>query len=260
MYHISLFCSKEVRLNVQIKEAGRIRNRIEFEIEGKYALFTDPITKLGGEKLSYPIPSYQALKGIVESIYWKPTLLFIIDEVRVMNRIQMEAKGIRPIAYEGGNSLANYTYLKNVKYQCRAHFICNSHRPDLVHDYNEHKHYAILKRSLQAGGRRDIFLGTRECQGYVKPCIFGEEESYYDDYGDMHFGTMVHGINYPDETGRSQMETRLWNPIMRNGVICFIPPEQCTKICKVRSMGKKEFHESNMQAVHELYREVVEGG
>ncbi len=27
---------------------------------------------------------------------------------------------------------------------------------------------------IEKGGRQDIFLGTRECQGYVKPCKFGE--------------------------------------------------------------------------------------
>ncbi|MCA6072990.1 MAG: CRISPR-associated protein Cas5, partial [Endomicrobium sp.] len=35
---------------------------------GKFALFTDPITKLGGEKCSYQIPTYEAIKGITESI------------------------------------------------------------------------------------------------------------------------------------------------------------------------------------------------
>ena len=47
-----------------------MRNVIEFEVYGKYALFTDPVTKKGGETLTYQVPTYQALKGIVESIYW----------------------------------------------------------------------------------------------------------------------------------------------------------------------------------------------
>lgn len=103
-----------------------MRNQIEFKVYGKYALFTDPITKIGGEKLSYQVPTYQALKGIVESIYWKPTILWIIDAVRVMNPIQMESKGVRPIKYNNGeNELANYTYLKDVCYQVKAHFIFN---------------------------------------------------------------------------------------------------------------------------------------
>ena len=97
-----------------------MRNSIEFEVYGRYALFTDPLTKLGGEKHSYPIPTYEALKGIVESIYWKPSLLMIVDAVRIMNPIIMESKGIRPIEYTGGNSLANYTYLRNPRYRVRA--------------------------------------------------------------------------------------------------------------------------------------------
>ncbi|MFP3442011.1 type I-C CRISPR-associated protein Cas5c, partial [Pantoea sp. SIMBA_133] len=85
------------------------------------------------------------------------------------------------IEYGGGNTLANYTYLKDVRYQVRAHFEFNKHRPDLAHDWNEGKHFNIMKRSLKAGGRRDIFLGTRECQGYVEPCEFGSGEGFYDD-------------------------------------------------------------------------------
>ncbi|MBR1691779.1 MAG: type I-C CRISPR-associated protein Cas5, partial [Lachnospiraceae bacterium] len=72
-------------------------NQIEYKLYGKYALFTDPITKTGGEKCSYMIPTYQALKGITESIYWKPTLVWVIDSVRIMKKIQTESKGVRPI-------------------------------------------------------------------------------------------------------------------------------------------------------------------
>ncbi|MDQ0163792.1 type I-C CRISPR-associated protein Cas5c [Aeribacillus alveayuensis] len=233
-----------------------MRNAIEFEVYGDYALFTDPLTKLGGEKLSYQVPTYQALKGIVESIYWKPTILFIIDEVRVMNAIRMESKGIRPIEYGGGNTLAHYTYLKDVRYQVRAHFVFNPHRPDLAFDRNEHKHHNILKRSLKAGGRRDIFLGTRECQGYVEPCVFGEGKGFYDDYGDIHLGTMVHGINYPDETGRNEMEVRLWNPVMKNGIIQFIRPDQCTQIRKIKEMNPKFFDQTNVESADEMLKQL----
>lgn len=237
-----------------------MRNSIEFEVFGNYALFTDPLTKMGGEKLSYQIPTYQALKGIVEGIYWKPTLLMIVDKVRVMNPIRMESKGIRPIEYGGGNTLANYTYLRDVRYQVSAHFIFNPYRPDLAFDRNEHKHHNILLRSLKAGGRRDIFLGARECQAYVEPCTFGDGDGYYDNYdGDIHFGTMVHGINYPDETGRNQMEVRLWNPVMKNGVIEFIRPDQCTQVRSIADMVPKHFDESNIQSADELIKMLGEG-
>lgn len=229
-----------------------MRNSIEFEVYGDYALFTDPLTKMGGEKLSYQVPTYQALKGIVESVYWKPTLLMVVDEVRIMNAIRMESKGIRPIEYGGGNTLANYTYLKDVRYQVRAHFIFNPYRPDLAFDRNEHKHHNILKRSLNVGGRRDIFLGARECQGYVEPCVFGDDEGFYDKYGELHMGTMIHGINYPDETGRNEMEVRLWNPVMKDGVIQFIRPDKCKQIRKITDMEPKQFDETNVVSSEDL--------
>ncbi|PLR84881.1 type I-C CRISPR-associated protein Cas5c [Bacillus sp. V33-4] len=237
-----------------------MRNSIEFEVFGDYALFTDPLMKMGGEKLSYQVPTYQALKGIVESIYWKPTLLMVVDEVRIMNPIKMESKGIRPIEYGGGNTLANYTYLKDVRYQVKAHFIFNPHRPDMAFDRDEHKHHNILKRSLNAGGRRDIFLGTRECQGYVEPCVFGEGDGFYDNYGNIHLGTMVHGINYPDETGRNEMEVRLWNPVMQNGVIQFLRPDECKQVRKITDMEPKYFDPSNVESADELLRQFEEGG
>ncbi|WP_110111776.1 type I-C CRISPR-associated protein Cas5c [Bacillus sp. CGMCC 1.16541] len=230
-----------------------MRNSIEFEVFGNYALFTDPLTKMGGEKHSYHVPTYQALKGIVESIYWKPTLLMVVDAIRVMKSIRMESKGIRPIDYSGRNTLANYTYLKDVHYQVKAHFIFNPHRPEMAFDRNEHKHHNILKRSLKMGGRRDIFLGTRECQGYVEPCVFGEGESFYDGYGELHLGTMVHGINYPDETGRDQMEVRLWTPVMKDGVIEFIRPDECTQVRTIRDMSVKNFDHTNVESVDETF-------
>lgn len=237
-----------------------MRNSVEFVVYGDYALFTDPLTKLGGEKLSYQVPTYQSIKGICESIYWKPTLIMIVDAIRVMKPIRMESKGIRPIDYSGGNTLANYTYLRDVEYQVRAHFEFNMHRPEMEYDRNENKHHNILKRSVQAGGRRDIFLGTRECQGYVEPCEFGQGTGFYDEYGDIHLGNMVHGINYPDETGRDQMEIRLWQPVMKDGIITFPRPEECTQVRHLTEMKPKRFDSANVQSADQLLSGWGEGG
>ena len=37
-------------------------------IVGDRALFTNPATKGGGEKFSYPVPTRQALEGVVDNI------------------------------------------------------------------------------------------------------------------------------------------------------------------------------------------------
>lgn len=220
-------------------------NIVEFEVSGDYALFSDPITRVGGEKCSYQVPTYEALKGILSSIYWKPTFVWYIDAVRVMNPIQTVTKGIRPIKYRGGNDLSYYTYLKDCRYRVRAHFEWNDNRPELVSDRNENKHHNIAKRSILKGGRRDIFLGARECQGYVEPCVFDEGEGAYDQVPELSFGLMYHGITYADEAyseeTKGKMTARFWNPVMKKGVISFLRPEECSLQKPLREMGIKTF-------------------
>jgi len=202
-------------------------NQIEYKVYGKRALFTDPVSKIGGERYSYPIPTYQSLKGITESIYWKPTIVWFIDRVRIMKKIHTEAQNVRTINYGGGNDLSIYSYLSNVEYQVQAHFKWNDYRKDLAVDRNENKHFFTAKRMIEKGGRRDIFLGTRECQGYVEPCRFGDGKGEYDGSGDAKFGLMFHGFDYPDETNKTELYARFWTPVMSNGVVEFTRPENC---------------------------------
>lgn len=233
-------------------------NTIEYEVYGAYALFSDPVVRVGGEKTSYSIPTYEALRGITESIFWKPTISWVIDEIRVMNRIQTETKGIRPIKYNGGNELAYYTYLKDVRYQVRAHFEFNEHQVNMVQDRNERKYQCMSERMVKSGGRRDIFLGTRECQGYVEPCTVMEGEGFYDNDGNISFGIMVHGITYSDEAVRENekkhMTIRLWNAYMKDGVIRFPEPEECQIRKVVAEMEMKTFDEKNFCGIREFER------
>lgn len=229
-----------------LKTIVKKRNSVEFEVYAKYALFSDPITRVGGEKFSYQVPTYQALKGILESVYWKPTFYWVIDAVRVICKIQTEGKGIRPIKMSGGNDLAYYTYLKDVRYQVLAHFEWNENRPGLQNDRNENKHHNMAKRSINKGGRRDIFLGTRECQGYVEDCEFGSGEGFYDDYGVLDFGFMLYGIDYPDQnktknddgTPSQNFDVCFHNYSMQDGIIIF--PEPNDPFLKRRTIFKNQ--------------------
>lgn len=213
-------------------------NTVEFKVWGRYALFTDPLTHIGGEKFSYQVPTYEALKGIMSSVYWKPTIVWIIDKVRVMKPIRTQTRSAKPIKYQSsGNDLSIYTYLSDVEYQVQAHFDWNFKRPDLEHDRNEHKHFCVAKRMIERGGRRDVFLGTRECQGYVEPCKFGECGGYYDTYpGEISFGLMFHGFDYPDEVEPENFYARFWEPKMVKGIVDFISPKACPVRKFVRPM------------------------
>ena len=225
------------------------KNTIEFKLWGRYALFTDPITKIGGEKCSYHLPTYEALKGVCKSIYWKPTFVWVIDEVRVMKRIRTQTKGTKPIEFSGGNTLAIYTFLSDVEYQVRAHFEWNKHHTALEKDRIDGKHFAIANRMLERGGRQDIFLGTRDCQGYVESCAFGEGDSAYENDDEIAYGLMFHGFDYPDETGGNELYTRFWYPVLKKGILVFERPEECKHKKLVRRMTAKSFGTDNVKSV-----------
>ena len=219
-----------------------MKNNISFQLTGRYALFTDPITKIGGEKCSYHVPTYEAIKGVLKSIYWKPTLIWYVDRIRVMKTIRTQTKGTKPLKWGGGNDLAIYTFLHDVAYQVEAHFEWNEHRPELAEDRIDGKHYAIAKRMLEKGGRQDIFLGVRDCQGYIEPCAFGENKGDYDDpTHELGFGLMFHSFDYPDETGSDELHGNFWQPVMKNGVIDFIRPQACSYRRFIRKMEPKQF-------------------
>lgn len=219
------------------------KNSVSFKVYGRYALFTDPVTKIGGEKCSYHLPTYEAIKGVLKSIYWKPTIIWHVDKVRVMKKLRTQTKGTKPLVWGGGNSLAIYTFLHDVEYQVQAHFEWNEHQPELEKDRIDGKHFAIAKRSIDRGGRQDIFLGTRDCQAYVEPCGFGEGIGAYDEIDELGFGLMFHGFDYPDETGKDELYSRFWNATMKKGILEFPRPEECTVSRFIRPMLAKQFEE-----------------
>ena len=143
----------------------------------------------------------------------------------------------------GGNDLSIYSFLSNVEYQVIAHFEWNTHRPELEKDRNDGKHYNIAKRMLERGGRQDIFLGSRDCQGYVEPCEFSSGIGEYDGDPEIAYSLMFHGFDYPDETGKNEFCSRFWYPKMFKGVIEFELPGECKVRKFIREMTAKAFEQ-----------------
>lgn len=131
----------------------------------------------------------------------------------------------------------------------------------MVQDRNERKYQCMSERMVKSGGRRDIFLGTRECQAFVEPCEFGSGAGYYDDMEkDIDFGFSYHGITYAEEAVLSEdqgkMTVRFWeHPTMtRGGYIVYPRPEECTIKRHIRKMQTKIFE--NIEKEENEKREV----
>lgn len=240
----------------------KYKNEFEYLVSGGLAMFTDPISRVGGEKMSYPIPTVAALVGITKAIYFKPTILYRIDSVKILNPIRTVSKGIRPIKYDGGNDLSMYTYLSDVAYAVKGHFIWNENHPELADDRNEDKHYQILQRMIKLGGRRSPQLGVSECPAYVEPCKFDEVKSYYEkDNSEISFGLMYHSMIYPDEAifeeDKGKLTVCFHTPVMKNGQIDFIYPEECTVKRHIKNGKIKVFGKDKNKNIDKLYEEVM---
>ncbi|MCI5140767.1 MAG: type I-C CRISPR-associated protein Cas5, partial [Candidatus Electrothrix sp. ATG1] len=61
---------------------------VKLMVWGKYACFTRPEMKV--ERVSYDIMTPSAARGIIEAIYWKPEIRWIIDRIHVLNEIRFE--------------------------------------------------------------------------------------------------------------------------------------------------------------------------
>ena len=246
-------------------KGNEIMNNVEFEVYGDFALFSDPNFKASGAKTSYLIPTYEAIKGVCKSIYWKPTFVWVIDEVRIMNPIKTESMGVRFLkdCWKGKTDevdLETYMYLKDVKYQVKAHIEWNTNRKELFLDRNMTKHISIINRMIEKGGRRDVFLGTRECQAYVEPCKYNSGEGYYDNDNTLEEDEMFHSFTYADEAYSTETQGWLtknfWQPKIEYGKIKFCTPARC-KHERLHEMDVKPFGvEYNNFTIEEVAEEV----
>ncbi|UUX32773.1 type I-C CRISPR-associated protein Cas5c [Fundicoccus culcitae] len=226
-----------------------------YRLYGDYALFTDPQVRGGGEKFTYQVPTFQSIVGITEQIYWKPTLKHIIDEVVVINEIITEPMGIRPVTKDGtANDLSYYTYLRDVEYFIKGHFVWSEQRENLKSDRNEKKHQAIFNRSLARGGRRDLFLGTRECVAFVEPITQEEYLSVNSFYKNqkLSLGLMYHSLSYPSDHGRNELIANYDNCVMNSGVIKFSTPKETSIHYTINDYSIKDFSMGlNLKSVDE---------
>ncbi|MFD2829995.1 type I-C CRISPR-associated protein Cas5c [Corticicoccus populi] len=228
-----------------------------FKIHGDYALWTSPESKGGGEKFTYSVPTRQGLTGIVDSIYYKPTFKNIVDEVKVINLIQTDTKGIRAMVGKGKADLNYVTYLADVCYYVKYHFEWNENRTDLEYDRNQRKHEAIAERAIKKGGRRDTFLGTRECLAFVE-AVTEEEYTQVESCHagqTLNFGIMFHSFEYPDTPG-NPLFAYYTNTIMADGIIKFKRQNDCGI---KNELSNYEFkYPKQIKSVEEEYKEMEE--
>ncbi|HXG94869.1 MAG TPA: type I-C CRISPR-associated protein Cas5c [Blastocatellia bacterium] len=59
-------------------------NKVTIRVWGDFACFTRPEMKV--ERVSYPVMTPSAARGILEAIFWEPQIYYVIDSIRVVKR------------------------------------------------------------------------------------------------------------------------------------------------------------------------------
>ena len=61
---------------------------VKLKVWGEYACFTRPEMKV--ERVSYDVMTPSAARGILEAIYWKPAIAWVVDRIHVLNPIRFD--------------------------------------------------------------------------------------------------------------------------------------------------------------------------
>ena len=206
---------------------------IQIRVRGDYALFTRPEMKV--ERVSYDVMTPSAARGIIEAVYWKPAIRWVIDSIQVLNEIEFTnirrnevSDKISTREAERRMNGANEPFfmdatdkrqqrasmvLKNVDYVITAHFeLTDQAGPD---DTVE-KHYNVALRRLRKGQHyHSPYLGTREFPAQVELIENGNvPESCLSGTRDL--GWMLFDLNFDDP---KDIEPQFFKAVMQDGVI-----------------------------------------
>lgn len=204
---------------------------IKLRIFGDWACFTRPEMKV--ERVSYDIITPSAARGIIEAIYWKPAIVWVIDKIHIINPIQftnirrnevgqkISAANIKS-AMNGKNDELYLSasddrqqraamVLKDVCYIIEAHFEMTGKAGQA--DTPE-KHYNIALRRMREGQcYHQPCLGTREFGANVE-LIEGEIPPSFYEGQELDLGFMLYDIDFEND-----MTPIFFRAIMKNGVL-----------------------------------------
>ena len=195
---------------------------IKIRVSGDYALFTRPEMKV--ERVSYDIITPSAARGIIEAVYWKPAIRWVIDKIHVLkpieftnirrNEVSEKASERKPylVTTEIRQQRAALV-LKNVEYVIEAHFELTDKAGE--QDTKE-KHYNIILRRLRKGQHFHApCLGTREFGAKVE-LIEDNETIPQSPLGDMELGWMLHDLDFSDA---EDIRPQFFKAFLKNGVL-----------------------------------------
>ncbi|QTA93787.1 CRISPR-associated protein Cas5, subtype I-C/DVULG [Desulfonema magnum] len=202
---------------------------IKLKVWGRYACFSRPEMKV--ERVSYDVITPSAARGILESVYWKPSITWVIDRIHVLRPIRFDnirrnelsaklpltaiRKAIKDayspveIFIEDARQQRAAMVLRDVAYVIEAHFEIKQGNED----NSSAKHKDMFERRARKGQCfHQPYLGCREFPAHFELIEGDIPRSELEDEKDL--GWMLHDIDFANN-----MEAKFFRAIMRDGII-----------------------------------------
>jgi len=201
---------------------------VEVKVWGDFACFTRPEMKV--ERVSYPVMTPSAARGVLEAIFWKPEFTWSVREIAVLepisyfsilrNEVNSRAseRAARGWADKGGGFFAsddraqrNTLALRDVAYIIRADIITRSAERGLEAKYRDQFRRRVARGQCFA----QPYLGTREfTASFAEPTDEDQPQPLT-----MSLGRMLHDLHYlPGGNGAAEpvfFDARLENGLLR---------------------------------------------
>ena len=199
-------------------------------VSGPRAIFTRPELKV--ERISYPVITPSAARGVFEAILWKPAIRWRIHQIAVLNEIEwtsfrrnevnnraatpvmatIDDGGVAPVQFadEAKNrAQRNTVALQNVAYEIEATFEMTNRAGKAD---SEAKFADMFRRRVSKGQHfHQPYLGCRECIADVEPSD-GKQAPIAQS---KDFGLMLYDIDFSEKNRRPLF----YQAEMKNGVI-----------------------------------------
>lgn len=215
---------------------------IKLWVGGDHALFTRPEMKV--ERVSYDVMTPSAARGILEAIYWKPAIFWVIDEIHVLKPIRFQSlrrnevghkipankvktamkKGTLDglhLSVEEDRQQRASTLLVDVAYIIEAHFDFTDKKGE---EDNAGKHLDIFNRRARKGQCfHQPCLGTREFPAEFKLLEPGDAlPTAIKETRDL--GLMLFDIDHAGDHSSMFFRAKLENGILK------VPPRNSSEI------------------------------
>ena len=228
---------------------------IRLHVTGDYALFTRPEMK--AERVSYDVITPSAARGLLEAIYWKPQIRWVIDRLHVLRPIQFTSirrnelaskiplasarsamkagQGNLGVHIEEDRQQRAALVLRDVAYVIEAHFDVLDRRfekggPELPLNDCAGKHLEMFSRRARAGQCfQQPYFGTREFPvrfTFLEPGAPLPDSTLPLADRDRDFGYMLHDLAFDQDPATKAVRSatpRFFRAQMKAGVIA-VPP------------------------------------